>query len=106
MEASVVQPRMHFAGASFELCARLHVAHIDDGEAVETLPAVELEGVAQDAIRQIWVGASHHHVELAARRDAQAWVQRSPGLTHQDETLLVRRLNLAHGQWLGLGNVG
>ncbi|MBX3357026.1 MAG: ATP-dependent DNA helicase RecG [Phycisphaeraceae bacterium] len=41
-----------------------------------------------------------------ARRDATAWIARSPALAHEAEALLRRRLLKAHGKWLGLGDVG
>jgi len=41
-----------------------------------------------------------------ARRDAAAWIERSPTLTMPEEALLKRRLLKAHGTWLGLGDVG
>ena len=41
-----------------------------------------------------------------ARRDAAAWIERSPELAKPDEALLKRRLLKAHGEWLGLGDVG
>lgn len=41
-----------------------------------------------------------------ARRDASAWVERSPGLAGGDESVLRRRVYKAHGAWLGLGDVG
>ncbi len=41
-----------------------------------------------------------------ARRDAQAWIERSPRLDAPEEALLRRRLFKAHGEWMGLGDVG
>ncbi len=41
-----------------------------------------------------------------ARQDAFEWVARSPGLGAGEELLLKKRLLKAHGQWLGLGDVG
>jgi ATP-dependent DNA helicase RecG len=41
-----------------------------------------------------------------ARRDAAAWIERSPHLDQAEEALLKRRLLKAHGEWLGLGDVG
>lgn len=41
-----------------------------------------------------------------ARRDAQAWIERSPELRGEGEELLRKRLMRAHGPWLGLGDVG
>lgn len=41
-----------------------------------------------------------------ARRDAQQWIARSPNLDAPDELALRKRLLRAHGQWLGLADVG
>jgi ATP-dependent DNA helicase RecG len=41
-----------------------------------------------------------------ARQDAFEWIARSPTLGLPEETLLRKRLLKAHGQWLGLGDVG
>lgn len=41
-----------------------------------------------------------------ARRDAQAWISRSPDLAGPDERLLRARLMRQHGKWLGLADVG
>jgi ATP-dependent DNA helicase RecG len=41
-----------------------------------------------------------------ARRDAQDWVAASPYLDRDQEKTLRRRLYKAHGEWLGLGDVG
>jgi ATP-dependent DNA helicase RecG len=41
-----------------------------------------------------------------ARRDAAAWIERSPMLDKPEEALLKRRLLKTHGEWLGLGDVG
>ncbi len=43
---------------------------------------------------------------LLAKRDASAWIERSPTLFHADETTLRRRLMKAHGESLGLADVG
>lgn len=42
---------------------------------------------------------------LMARRDAMAWIERSPLLDAPDEALLHRRLFKRHGEMLGLGDV-
>jgi len=42
---------------------------------------------------------------LMARRDAAAWIERSPALDQPEERLLRARLLRAHGQALGLGDV-
>ncbi len=41
-----------------------------------------------------------------ARRDAAQWIADSPTLDRAEDTLARRRLLKAHGQWLGLGDVG
>lgn len=41
-----------------------------------------------------------------ARRDAMAWIERSPRLEGPGEELLRKRLLRTHGEWLGLGDVG
>lgn len=42
---------------------------------------------------------------LLCRRDARAWVERSPRLSETDEALLKRRLLKAHGGALGLSDI-
>lgn len=41
-----------------------------------------------------------------ARRDAAEWIAQSPTLERPEDALARRRLLKAHGQWLGLGDVG
>jgi ATP-dependent DNA helicase RecG len=41
-----------------------------------------------------------------ARRDAGAWIERSPALGAPEEALVRRRLMKLHGPWLGLADVG
>jgi ATP-dependent DNA helicase RecG len=41
-----------------------------------------------------------------ARRDAAEWIARSPTLDGRDEALVLRRLLKAHGESLGIGDVG
>ncbi len=41
-----------------------------------------------------------------ARRDAGHWISESPNLNRPEDALARRRLLKAHGQWLGLGDVG
>ncbi len=43
---------------------------------------------------------------VMARRDAAAWIERSPELKSPGEDLLRKRLLRLHGKWLGLGDVG
>ncbi len=47
-----------------------------------------------------------HDLLNMARRDAANWIEHSPMLENQGETLIRRRLLKAHGQWLGVGDVG
>ena len=47
-----------------------------------------------------------HDLLNMARRDAAAWIDRSPKLDVPSEALIRRRLLKAHGQWLGVGDVG
>lgn len=47
-----------------------------------------------------------HELLNLARRDAAQWIDRSPTLDAPDESLIRRRLLKAHGQWLGVGDVG
>ena len=42
---------------------------------------------------------------LMARRDAAAWIERSPSLATPQEKLVRSRLFKAHGEWLGLADV-
>jgi ATP-dependent DNA helicase RecG len=41
-----------------------------------------------------------------ARRDAQAWVARSPNLANAEDAILRRRVLRTVGEWLGLADVG
>lgn len=41
-----------------------------------------------------------------ARRDAADWIAASPNLSRPEEAFLRRRLLKAHGQWIGLADVG
>ena len=43
---------------------------------------------------------------MLARRDAADWIDESPTLDRNEDALARRRLLKAHGQWLGLGDVG
>jgi len=43
---------------------------------------------------------------MLASRDAAAWIGRSPRLDRPEEAVLLRRLMKAHGEFLGLGDVG
>lgn len=47
-----------------------------------------------------------HELLGMARRDASAWIGKSPKLDGAGEGLVRRRLLKAHGAWLGVGDVG
>ena len=47
-----------------------------------------------------------HDLLGQARRDAAEWIEKSPTLEAPEESLIRRRLLKAHGQWLGIGDVG
>lgn len=49
--------------------------------------------------------ARDHDLLRMARRDAAAWIERSPDLADPSEELLRTRMLRAHGQWLGLVDV-
>jgi ATP-dependent DNA helicase RecG len=68
----------------------------------------ELFGTRQSGMPPFKVADLARDLDLLklARRDAAAWIERSPTLAAPDEALLRRRLAKTHGQWLGLGDVG
>lgn len=68
----------------------------------------ELFGVRQSGLPPFRVADLVRDLDLLkmARRDAAAWIERSPHLEGPGEELIRRRLIKAHGQWLGLGDVG
>jgi ATP-dependent DNA helicase RecG len=68
----------------------------------------ELFGAKQSGMPPFRIAAIPRDLELLAlaRRDAEAWIEQDPLLTQTPHTLLRRRLLKAHGQWLGLGDVG
>lgn len=67
----------------------------------------ELFGARQSGLAPFRVAAFPRDMDLLlmARRDAGAWIERSPALDRDDERLLRARLLRAHGQALGLGDV-
>ncbi len=97
-----------------EAAARLRViARTSDGfelaeQDLEIRGPGELFGVRQAGIPPFKVADLMHDRELLgmARRDAAAWIARSPTLEGPGEALLRRRLLKAHGAWLGLADVG
>ncbi len=68
----------------------------------------ELFGTRQSGVPPFRVADLSKDLDLLkmARRDAAAWIARSPLLNKPEEELLQRRLMKAHGRWLGLGDVG
>jgi ATP-dependent DNA helicase RecG len=68
----------------------------------------ELFGTRQAGLPPFRVADLSRDVQLllAARRDAAAWIADSPTLSRPGEALLLRRLLKAHGESLGLGDVG
>ncbi len=68
----------------------------------------EVFGLKQSGLPPFRVADPTRDRELLnlARRDAQAWIARSPRLDRADETVLRRRLMRTHAQFLGLADVG
>ncbi|MCP3902846.1 MAG: ATP-dependent DNA helicase RecG [Planctomycetes bacterium] len=68
----------------------------------------ELFGAKQSGMAPFFAARLPRDTELLrlARRDAIEWVARSPRLSDEPDALLRKRLLKAHGQWLGLGDVG
>lgn len=67
----------------------------------------EVLGLKQSGVPPFRIADLSRDTELMAlaRRDARAWIERSPGLDAPGETVLKRRLLKAHGRWLGLSDV-
>jgi ATP-dependent DNA helicase RecG len=94
--------------------ARLAVIeHTTDGFALaekdlEIRGMGEVFGVRQSGLPPFKVADPTRDRELLnlARRDAQAWIAKSPRLDRADETTLRRRLMRTHAQFLGLADVG
>jgi ATP-dependent DNA helicase RecG len=68
----------------------------------------ELFGTRQSGIAPFKVADLARDLPLLqmARRDAADWIARSPALSAPNEATLLRRLLKAHGESLGLGDVG
>jgi ATP-dependent DNA helicase RecG len=100
--------------ATPEAEARLSVmAHVSDGfvlaeRDLEIRGPGEVFGLRQAGAPPFRVADLMQDRELLAmaRRDAAAWIERSPRLEQPEEAVLKRRLLKAHGAWLGLGDVG
>jgi len=67
----------------------------------------EVVGARQSGAAPFRVATLPDDIELLllARRDAAAWIERSPALTRSEERLLRRRLLKSHGEALGLADV-
>ncbi|MEO0511980.1 MAG: ATP-dependent DNA helicase RecG [Planctomycetota bacterium] len=67
----------------------------------------DLFGTRQSGSTQFRVANLLTDIELLklARRDAEAWVERSPRLGHAGEAVLRRRVLRSHGEDFGLGDV-
>ncbi|MGV6814597.1 MAG: ATP-dependent DNA helicase RecG, partial [Phycisphaerales bacterium] len=65
-------------------------------------------GTRQSGAPPFKVADPMREIELLqmARRDAGHWIGESPHLDRPEDALARRRLLKAHGQWLGLGDVG
>ena len=65
-------------------------------------------GTRQSGAPPFKVADPMREIELLqmARRDAGHWIGESPNLDRPEDALARRRLLKAHGQWLGLGDVG
>ena len=68
----------------------------------------ELFGTRQAGASPLKVADLMRDRELLAmaRRDAKAWIEKSPALAKPEERTLLRRLLRAYGETLGLGDVG
>ncbi len=68
----------------------------------------ELFGTRQSGAAPFRVADLPRDLDLLelARRDAKQWIERNPGLEGDDLLILRRRLWKAHGESLGLGDVG
>ena len=68
----------------------------------------ELFGTKQSGLPPFLVADLARDLELLemARRDAAAWIDRSPRLADPGEATLRRRLMKRYGESLGIGDVG
>ena len=98
---------------SREAAARLKVmVDSDDGFAIaerdlEIRGPGEVIGARQSGAAPFRLAEFPRDIELLmlARRDAQAWVERSPELQAPEEALLRARLMKSHGESLGLADI-
>ncbi len=75
---------------------------------LEIRGAGDVFGTRQSGAPPFKVADPFREIELLqmARRDAGHWIAESPTLGRPADALARRRLLKAHGQWLGLGDVG
>ncbi|PCI07585.1 ATP-dependent DNA helicase RecG [bacterium] len=75
---------------------------------LEIRGAGDVFGTRQSGAPPFKVADPLKEIELLqmARRDAGNWIAESPNLDRPEDALARRRLLKAHGQWLGLGDVG
>lgn len=75
---------------------------------LEIRGAGDVFGTRQSGMSPFKVADPMRDMELLqmARRDAAEWIAQSPTLERPGDALARRRLLKAHGQWLGLGDVG
>ena len=75
---------------------------------LEIRGAGDVFGTRQSGAPPFKVADPLKEIELLqmARRDAGHWIGESPNLDRPEDALARRRLLKAHGQWLGLGDVG
>ena len=75
---------------------------------LEIRGAGDVFGTRQSGAPPFKVADPLKEIELLqmARRDAGRWISESPNLDRAEDALARRRLLKAHGQWLGLGDVG
>jgi len=68
----------------------------------------DLFGTRQSGVPPFRFAALPRDLELLAlaRRDAETWITNDPLLTAEPHALIRIRMLKAHGQWLGLGDVG
>lgn len=75
---------------------------------LEIRGAGDVFGTRQSGAPPFRVADPMRDIELLqmARRDAAEWIARSPTLEESGDALARRRMLKAHGQWLGIGDVG
>ncbi len=75
---------------------------------LEIRGAGDVFGTRQSGAPPFRVADPMKDIELLqmARRDAADWIGRSPTLEESGDVLARRRMLKAHGQWLGIGDVG